>query len=148
MNHASRRWGAVLLTSVLAASVIASAASAQQAPMVEAFLIRQDSSDCTNSNVNANDPSRIGGTAWVVRNPDGNTSVKVAITATPNTVYHFFLKCVKILGDIKTEDEGEAVAISADEQSRLARAIYGDHIFSFARLLADLVLQLSAVAMV
>jgi hypothetical protein len=111
MNHASRRWGAVLLTSVLAASVIASAASAQQAPMVEAFLIRQDSSDCTNSNVNANDPSRIGGTTWVVRNPDGNTSVKVAITATPNTVYHFFLKCVKILGDIKTEDEGEAIAI-------------------------------------
>jgi hypothetical protein len=75
-----------------------------------AFLIRQDSSDCTNSNVNANDPSRIGGTVWVVRGPDGNTSVKVGITATPNTVYHFFLKCVRALGDIKTEDEGEATA--------------------------------------
>jgi hypothetical protein len=95
---------------ILAASVIASAAGAQSAPTVEAFLIRQDSSDCTNSNVNANDPSRIGGTVWVVRDTDGKTSVKVAITATPNTACHFYLKCVKILGDIQTEDEGEAIA--------------------------------------
>jgi len=106
--------GMLLLTTILATSFIASTANAESAapppPTVEAFLIRQDSSDCTNSNVNADDPSRIGGTAWVVRQPDGNTSVKVGITATPNTVYHFFLKCVKALGDIKTEDEGEAIA--------------------------------------
>jgi hypothetical protein len=70
-------------------------------------MIRQDFSDCTNSNVNASDPSRIGGSAWLVRQPDGNTTVKVAITASPNTVYHFFLKCVKQLGDITTQDEGE-----------------------------------------
>jgi len=113
MNHGSRRQGALFLTTILAAPVIAFTAcveSAAQTPTLEAFLIRQDSSDCTNSNVNADDPSRIGGTAWVVRRPDGNTSVKVGITATPNTVYHFFLKCVRALGDIKTEDEGEATA--------------------------------------
>jgi hypothetical protein len=113
MSYMSRQRGVLLLTTIFATSAIASAASAEgaaQPPTVEAFLIRQDSSDCTNSNVNANDPSRIGGTAWVVREPDGKTSVKVGITATPNTVYHFFLKCVKALGDIKTEDEGEAIA--------------------------------------
>ena len=73
-------------------------------------LVRQDSSDCTNSDVTAKDPSLIGGTASVVRNPDGNTSVKVAITAKPNTTYRFFLKCGAQLGDIKTEDEGQGVA--------------------------------------
>ena len=34
------------------------------------------------------------------------TNVKVGITGTPNTKYHFFLKCVRILGDIQTYDEG------------------------------------------
>jgi hypothetical protein len=113
MCYVWRRQGMPILTTILAGLFIAFAASAQCAAQTgteEAFLIRQDSSDCTNSNVNANDPSRIGGTAWVVRGPDGNTRVKVAITATPNTVYHFFLKCVRALGDLKTEDEGEAIA--------------------------------------
>ena len=89
----------------------ASAQSAPQTPTAEVFLIRQDQSDCTNSDVNANNPSNIGGTVWVVRNTDGKTGVKVAITATPNTVYHFFLKCVTALGDVKTEDEGEGSAM-------------------------------------
>jgi hypothetical protein len=80
-------------------------------PTVEVSLIRQDQSDCTNANVNANDPSLIGGTAWVVRQPNGTTSVKVGITAKPNTKYQFFLKCVKQLGDITTQDEGEAVGL-------------------------------------
>jgi len=113
LRDTARRWGALLLTIILAPSVApftASAQSAAQAPTVEAFLVRQDFSDCTNADVNASDTSRIGGTVWVVRRPDGNTSVKVAITATPDTVYHFFLKCVRSLGDIKTEDEGEAIA--------------------------------------
>jgi hypothetical protein len=52
-------------------------------PTVEVSLIRQDQSDCTNANVNGNDPSLIGGTTWVVRQPDGNTSVKVGIVAAP-----------------------------------------------------------------
>jgi hypothetical protein len=43
---------------------------------------------------------------WVVRNPDATTSVKIAMTVQPDTTYHFFLKCVRLLGDIKTDDEG------------------------------------------
>lgn len=67
-------------------------------------MVLQDSSDCANSNVN---PGVVGGAAWVVRGSDGVTHVKIAITAKPNTTYHFFLKCVRLLGDIKTWDEGE-----------------------------------------
>jgi hypothetical protein len=72
----------------------------------EVSLVRQDLSDCANTNVSDQDPSGVGGTAWVVRS-GGTTSVKVAITGKPNTTYHFHLKCVRILGDIKTWDEGE-----------------------------------------
>ena len=39
---------------------------------------------------------------------DGTTNLKVAMTASPNTTYHFFLKCVRLLGDIPTD--GEEVA--------------------------------------
>jgi hypothetical protein len=80
-------------------------------PTVEAFLVRQDQSDCVNADVSARDPSLIAGTAWVVRRPDGTTSVKVGITAKPNTKYQFFLKCVKLLGDITTQDEGQGQAV-------------------------------------
>jgi hypothetical protein len=117
-----RRWEAALSNTHLLKSLLkigfgallipmaCSAQSAAQGTTAEVFLIRQDSSDCTNSDVSANDPSRIGGTVWVVRNENGKTSVKVAITATPNTVYHFFLKCATVLGEVKTEDEGEGNA--------------------------------------
>jgi hypothetical protein len=108
------------VAAVLGASAIAFTASAQQpqdpsqpssGSAVEVSMVRQDQSDCTNSDVNSDDPSRIGGTVWVVRQADGNTAVKVAITASPNTVYHFFLKCVRQLGDVKTQDEGEGIAM-------------------------------------
>ena len=52
----------------------------------------------------------IGGTAYILRGSDGKTSVKIGITAKPNTTYHVFLKCVRHLGDIKTWDEGEGEA--------------------------------------
>jgi hypothetical protein len=113
MGDASESWGGCLLSACLALALLTSAADAQgaaQAPAAEVALVRQDSSDCTNSNVSANDLSRVGGTAWVVRQSDGKTSVKVAITATPNTAYHFFLKCVTALGDVTTGDEGVGVA--------------------------------------
>src|SRR6185369_7788044 len=76
----------------------------------EVSLVRQDQSDCDNGNVSDKDPSSIGGTTWVVRGSDGTTKIKIGITAKPNTTYHFFLKCVRILGDIKTWDEGAGEA--------------------------------------
>ncbi|GLH76810.1 hypothetical protein SSBR45G_17180 [Bradyrhizobium sp. SSBR45G] len=92
------------------AAVPAGAQSGDRSRSAEALLVRQDNSDCGNSDVRADDPSRIGGTVLITREADGKWRVKVAITAAPDTTYHFFLKCVRSLGDIKTEDEGEAVA--------------------------------------
>jgi len=73
----------------------------------QVLLVRQDQSDCSNSNVSSSDPSLDRGVVWVSRGSDGITRVKIAMTASPNTTYHFFLKCVRILGDIKTQDEGD-----------------------------------------
>jgi len=73
----------------------------------EVSLMRQDQSDCQNGSVSDRDPTLLSGTAYVVRGSDGKTTVKVGISAKPNTTYHFFLKCVRLLGDIKTWDEGE-----------------------------------------
>ena len=77
----------------------------------ELSLVLQDQSDCQNANVNDRYPAVVGGTASVLRGSDGNTSVKIGITAKPNTVYHVFLKCVRLLGDIKTWDEGVGEAV-------------------------------------
>lgn len=77
---------------------------------VEATLVRQDQSDCTNSNVSANDPDKDRGIVIVNRLSDGTTQVKVGMTVRPNTTYHFFLKCVRELGTIVTDDEGEGHA--------------------------------------
>jgi hypothetical protein len=76
----------------------------------QVYLVRQDQSDCTNSNVPATDSPNVSGNLWLTRSDDGNTTVKVAMTASPNTTYHFFLKCVRQLGDIKTGDEGTGFA--------------------------------------
>ena len=74
----------------------------------QVYLVRQDQANCTNSDVPNVDSPLVGGNVWVTRLHDGNTSVKVAMTAKPNTTYHFFLKCVRPLADITTDDEGVA----------------------------------------
>jgi len=74
----------------------------------QVYLVRQDFSDCTNTNVPNVDSPLVGGNVWVTRASNGTTNVKVAMTATPATTYHFFLKCVRLLSDITTDTEGVA----------------------------------------
>jgi hypothetical protein len=100
----------LIVLAMPAAALPAGAQGGDQSRTAEAVLVRQDFSDCGNSDVKADDPSRIGGTVQITRQTDGKMRVKVAITAAPDTTYHFFLKCVRSLGDIKTQDEGEATA--------------------------------------
>ena len=104
--------GAILvgLVAVFAAGGCASAqtAGAGQGSAVQGYLVRQDFSDCTNRDVSKVYSPLVGGSIWVTRMPDGTTGVKVALTVTPNTTYHFFLKCVRLLGDITTDGEGIA----------------------------------------
>jgi hypothetical protein len=82
------------------------AARAQSPSERDVYLVRLDQSDCTNSNVPNQDSPAVGGLVMVSRGNDGNTTVKVAMTASSNTTYHFYLKCVRQLGDIVTGDEG------------------------------------------
>lgn len=100
-----RLFGCWLVASAIVA--IGNPAWAQQ--QGSGYLVLQDFSDCANGNVSANSPT-IGGEVKVVRNQDGTSTVYVAVNGTENTTYHFFLKCVRILGDIKTSDEGVGYA--------------------------------------
>lgn len=84
-------------------------AAAQTATSVS--LVLQDFSDCTNANVKDNGGGAPGGTVNILRNADGTTSLKIGMSAVPSTTYHFFLKCVRLLGDIKTDEDGIGEAI-------------------------------------
>ena len=90
----------------------------------QVYLVRQDQANCTNSDVPNVDSPLVGGNVWVTRLHDGNTSVKVAMTAKPSTTYHFFLKCVRQLTDITTDDEGVA-NVSLVFPTNLVGAVYG-----------------------
>lgn len=79
------------------------------ATSVQVYLVRQDSSDCTNSTVSNVDGPAVSGDIIVVRNSNGTTDVQVAMTASPDTTYHVFLKCVRQIGDVTTGDEGTGV---------------------------------------
>jgi hypothetical protein len=95
-----------LATISISASLLSAFAWAQSAPAhLQVLLVRQDESDCQNGNVPTGD-SNVSGTVSLIRAFGSTTTVKVAITATPRTTYHFFLKCVRQLGDITTDDEG------------------------------------------
>jgi hypothetical protein len=76
---------------------------------VQVYLVRQDYSDCTNTTVSNVDGPGVDGDISIVRNPDGTTDVKVAMTASPDTTYHVFLKCVRQIGDVTTGDEGTGI---------------------------------------
>jgi len=120
-----RRQASLMIRALVASAVVIGAgrtAGAQQAAQPSPWdspvgpnermvaLVAQDFSDCTNTTVQ-NDPNRTrGGEIWVTRQSDGSTSIRVAMTATPNTTYHFYLKCVRELGTIKTDEEGTGMA--------------------------------------
>ena len=87
----------------------AAQANSVQAGLVQVYLVRQDYSDCTNTTVSNVDGPGVDGDIGIVRNPGGTTDVKVAMTASPDTTYHVFLKCVRQIGDVTTGDEGTGI---------------------------------------
>jgi hypothetical protein len=104
--------GGAMISALAQTAAIQAGAAAPPMPANErqAYLVRLDQSDCSNSNVPNTDSPAVGGNVWLSRGSDGNTTVQVAMTVSPNTTYHFFLKCVRQLGDIKTGDEGTGFA--------------------------------------
>src|SRR5664279_3977620 len=110
MLHSRWCWNGVLADGGLALAIVeGGTAQAQSNNVSVVSLVLQDFSDCTNSDVS--DKNGEQGQVAVVRNGDGTTSVKIAMTVKPDTTYHFFLKCVRQLGDIKTDDEGIGEAL-------------------------------------
>jgi hypothetical protein len=102
---------AAMVAGLVTAFVAVQAQSQIPKPVIPAnerdvVMVRLDQSDCTNTTVPSGDGPNVDGYVAVVRGNDGNTTVKVSMTASPDTTYHFFLKCVRQLGDIKTGDEG------------------------------------------
>lgn len=97
---------------IFGASVCATgSAFAQQPDDRDVSLVRQDFSDCSNANVSVRDTSLVGGTASVVRGSDARTRVIVDLGGQPATTYHFFPKCVRLLGDITTDLDGAGSAV-------------------------------------
>ena len=89
----------------------------------QVYLVRKDEADCTGSDVPNVISPLVGGTIWITRLQDGKTSVRVAMTARPSTTYRFFLKCVRQLAEITTDDEGVA-NVSFDFPTDLIGAVY------------------------
>lgn len=105
--------GAILIGLAATAAMNVSAVAQIPRPAADpnqrqVYLVLRDFSNCTNSDVPNTDSPLVGGNVWVTRTTDGQTNVKVAMTAKPTTKYHFFLKCVRLLSDIWTDDEGVA----------------------------------------
>ena len=121
----TRGWLGCLLVccgvAVLLAATGPTAAQEKARLPAKVSMVRQDFSDCQNGNVNDNGGLLTSGTAWLVSNNDGTTTVKVAITVNPDTTYHFFLKCVRLLGDIKTDDEGTGEAVFTFKTNEVGR---------------------------
>src|SRR5262245_9491531 len=102
-------WGAVGAALAASVSALAQIAQRQVDPnQRQVVLVRQDTSDCSGSDVPNVDSPLVGGTLWATQLFDGNTSVKIAMTTRPNTTYRISLKCVRPLGDLTTDDEGVA----------------------------------------
>ena len=103
-------WAAVAAALLADLSALAQMAQRQLDPnQRQVVLVRQDTSDCSGSNVPNVDSPLVGGNVVVARLRDGTTRAEVAMTAKPNTTYQFSLKCVRRLGDITTDDEGVAI---------------------------------------
>ena len=129
MDSASRArgWLSCLMACCgLAVLFVATEPAAAQSKItsVKVSMVRQDFSDCQNGNVNDNGGLLTSGTAWLLRNNDGTTTVKVGISVAPDTTYHFFLKCVRLLGDIKTDDEGTGEAVFTFQTNEVG-LVYG-----------------------
>lgn len=90
--------------------LVAAGPASAQTPNLQGSgaLVRQDFSDCDNSNVTDPGPDRIGGAIEIIQTPAGATTANVEILrGTPNTSYTFYWKCHNALGTIQTDAGGE-----------------------------------------
>jgi hypothetical protein len=108
MHIANRRAYLSFALAVLVAAAVGITPAAAAKSRVLTLMVKQDFSDCGNSDVPAQPAAgAVGGEAMVTRRDGGMTEVNVRLTkVAPNTTYHLFLKCVTLLGDITTNAQG------------------------------------------
>jgi hypothetical protein len=107
IRNRNGRMSAFFAASIAASMASATPALAQNDLEGSGDLVRQDFSDCGNSNVTNSDPTRDGGNISIVQTPSGATTATVEVTrGTPNTTYDFFWKCQRQLGSIRTDANG------------------------------------------
>jgi hypothetical protein len=70
-------------------------------------LVRQDDGNCSNDNVSDAPPAAVGGSVTVHRETEISTSAGIKLAGvSPNTSYRIFLKCVRQLGTLRTDANG------------------------------------------
>lgn len=79
---------------------------------VKLAWVRQDFSDCSNSDVTTSNPSLVSGFVNVHTEPDGSLIVLSHLrSGTPETAYHVFVKCIGYLGELYTDSSGVGSAV-------------------------------------
>ena len=107
IHNGKRLTSICFVSSIMICLASATPAVAQDELEGSGDLIRQDFSDCGNSNVTNSDPTRDGGNISITQTPAGATTAVVEITrGSPNTTYDFYWKCQRQLGSVQTNAQG------------------------------------------
>lgn len=101
---------ALLTSGAMIAALLASPAEAQAPPIrASGALVRQDRSDCGNTDVKGTDGRRVGGVVTVQQSRDGWTGGDVSVFGlTPNTNYDLYWKCHYLVARLRTDATGMA----------------------------------------
>lgn len=106
-----------IIPGIVSAQVHNGISSTTSPSMQRVSLIRQDFSDCVNSNVTKEPalPNKTGGEILVFKSEfDGKLFIETRLdNGTPNTKYNIFLKCHQKIGEISTDNRGIGRIVSA-----------------------------------
>jgi hypothetical protein len=76
---------------------------------VTVALVRQDEGSCTNDNVSDVGSAVVGGSVTISRESTLSTIAGIKLAGvSPNTNYRIYLKCVRQLGTLRTDADGNA----------------------------------------
>lgn len=76
---------------------------------VTVALVRQDEGSCTNENITDSGSAVVGGSVTVARATNESSTAGIRLVGlTPNTHYRIILKCVRQLGTVRTDANGNA----------------------------------------
>jgi hypothetical protein len=74
---------------------------------VTVALVRQDEGSCTNENVTDNSSVPLGGSVTIARATEESSTAGIRLVGmSPNTNYRISLKCVRGLGSVRTDADG------------------------------------------